>query len=89
MRFVFPHSLPDSHAFRRGRVTVDDDGKAGPECLVEFGDGVTVIAEWLPDGDAIRLSVPGYRTARGTHVTARAWRLARGKGGTWRSERLS
>ena len=36
MRFRFPHS----HAFRRGRVTIDDDGKAGPECLVEFGDGI-------------------------------------------------
>ncbi len=67
MRFVFPHS----HAFRRGRVTVDDEGKAGPECLVEFGDGVTVIAEWLADGDAINLFVPGYRTAKGTLVTAR------------------
>lgn len=84
MRFVFPHS----HAFRRGRVTVDDEGKAGPECLVEFVDGVTVIAEWLADGDAINLFVPGYRTAKGTLVTARVWRLARGKDGTWRSERL-
>lgn len=85
MRFVFPHS----HAFRRGRVTVEDDGKAGPECLVEFGDGVTVIAEWQADDEAIRLSVPGYRTAKGTRVTARRWRLARGADGLWRSERLS
>jgi len=85
MRFVFPHS----HAFRKGRVTVDNDGRAGPECLVEFGDGVAVIAEWQADDHAIRLSVPGYRTARGTPVTARIWRLTRGKDGLWRSERLS
>lgn len=52
MRFVFPHS----HAFRRGRVTVDDDQKSGPGCLVEFGDGVTVIAEWYAVGNAIHLS---------------------------------
>lgn len=85
MRFVFPHT----HAFRGGRVAIDDDGKAGPECLVEFGDGVTVIAEWRADDDAIRLSVPGYRIAKGTLVTARSWRLARGQDGLWRSERLS
>lgn len=42
MRFVFPHS----HAFPGGRVVVDDDAKDGAECLVEFGDGITVIAEW-------------------------------------------
>ena len=64
MRFLFPHS----HAFRKGRVTVDDDGQAAPDCLVEFGDGVTVIAEWHAEGDAIRLAVPDYRTARGTLV---------------------
>lgn len=85
MRFLFPHS----HAFRRGRVTVDDDGKAAPECLVEFGDGVTVIAEWRKDEADIQLSVPDYRTAKGTLVTARTWRLTRGKDGLWRSERVS
>lgn len=85
MRFVFPNS----HAFRKGRVTVDDDGKAGPECLVEFGDGVTVIAEWQAEDDAIRLAVPAYRTAKGTLVTERSWRLARGSDGVWRSERMS
>jgi hypothetical protein len=85
MRFVFPHS----HAFRNGRVAVDDDGREGPDCLVEFGDGVSVIAEWRPDDDAIRLAIPDYRTARGALVTARTWRLARGKDGLWRSESLS
>jgi hypothetical protein len=85
MRFAFPHS----HAFRRGRVAVSDDRKAGPECLVEFGDGVTVIGEWRPDGDVLRLSIPAYRTARGTQVASRSWRLVRGKDGVWRSERIS
>ena len=85
MRFLFPHS----HAFRRGRVTIDDDGKAAPDGLVEFGDGVTVIVEWHAEGDAIRLAVPDYRTARGALVTARTWRLAMGKDGHWRSERIA
>lgn len=85
MRFVFP----DSHAFRRGRLAIDDEGNAGPECLVEFGDGVTVIAEWRAGDDTIRLSVPDYRTAKGTLVTARSWRVARGHDGLWRTERLS
>lgn len=85
MRFTFPHS----HAFPGGRVTVHDDGTAEPDCLVEFGDGVTVIGEWQAEGDAIRLSVPDYSTARGTLVSARSWRLAKGADSLWRSERLS
>ncbi|MBN8956158.1 MAG: hypothetical protein J0H17_06175 [Rhizobiales bacterium] len=84
MRFVFPHS----HAFRRGHVSVDDDKKAGPECLVEFGDGVTVIAEWRAVDDAIHLAIPAYRTAKGTQVTSRTWRLVQGRDGQWRSERI-
>ncbi|GHD21673.1 hypothetical protein ACFOEZ_00895 [Tianweitania populi] len=85
MRFVFPHS----HAFRKGRVTVDDDGKPGPECLVEFGDGITVIAEWSGEDDVLRLSIPEYCTARGTVVNGRTWRVAKGKDRLWRSELLS
>lgn len=82
MRFVFSHS----HAFPGGRVVVDDDAKTEPTCLVEFGDGVTVIAEWHPASDAIHLSVPAYRTAKGTRMAARNWRLVQRKGGVWRSE---
>jgi hypothetical protein len=85
MRFLFPHS----HAFQRGRVTVDDDQKTGPGCLVEFGDGVTVIAEWHKVHNALRLAIPAYRTAKGTQVAARTWRLMQGKDGSWRSERIS
>lgn len=83
MRFVFPHS----HAFQSGRVVVEDDAKAGPECLVEFGDGVTVIAEWRRASEEIHLSVPAYRTAKGTLLKARNWRLVQRKDGVWRSQR--
>ncbi len=85
MRFAFPRS----HAFPGGRVVVEDDAKAGSKCLVEFGDGVTVIADWRRAKDAIELSVPAYRTAKGTQVVARNWRLAKRKDGVWRSERGS
>lgn len=83
MRFVFPHS----HAFPRGHVAVDDDGSDGPECLIEFGDGVTVIGRWRRSGEAIDLHVPTYRTARGTQVAGHDWRLSQRKDGVWRSER--
>lgn len=84
MRFLFPHS----HAFAGGRVVVADDAEAGPVCPVEFGDGVTVIAEWRAVGDAIHLSIPAYRTAKGTQVVARTWPLVQRRGG-WRLERAS
>lgn len=82
MRFMFPHS----HAFRRGRVIVEDYPKTAPECLVEFGDGVTVMGEWQPSGDEIELTVPVYRTAKGTVIPSKTWKLARGHDGEWRSD---
>lgn len=85
MRFAFPYS----HAFPGGRVTVDDDAAQGAECLVEFGDGIAVIAAWSSDDGAIRLRIPAYRTAKGTEVAARDWRLVRRKDGAWRSERMA
>lgn len=85
MRFAFPRS----HAFPGGRVVVEDDAAPGPDCLVEFGDGVIVMAAWRPAGGGIDLSVPAYRTARGTEVTARNWHLARRRDGAWRSERAA
>jgi hypothetical protein len=71
----------------RGRVVVEDDGSGRPECLVEFGDGVSVIGQWQRNGEAIDLHVPAYRTARGTQVATRDWRLMVRKDGAWRSER--
>ncbi|WP_121062081.1 hypothetical protein [Chachezhania antarctica] len=84
MRFAFPHS----HAFRGGRVTVEDDGGAPPACLVEFSDGVTVMGEFRHDGPDIVLDVPAYRTSKGTDVGARRWRLSRSEAGVWRTTRM-
>jgi hypothetical protein len=81
---VFPHS----HAFRRDRISVDDDRKVGPGCLVEFGDGVTVIAEWHPVEGAIHLSIPTYRIAKETEVAPQTWRLVLDNDGYWRLERV-
>ncbi len=83
MRFSFPHS----HAFQGGRVAVEDTGEGEGACMVEFGDGITVIGEWRPADNGIRLEVPTYRTARGTEVAARGWRLVQGKDRVWRSRR--
>lgn len=49
--------------------------------------GITVIAEWHRANDAIHLSVPTYRTVKGTQVAARRWRLIQGEGHVWRSQR--
>lgn len=83
MRFRFPNS----HAYPGGRLIVEDDGNAGPKGLVEFGDGVNVIAEWHLSKDSLHLSIPAYRTAKHTEVAARSWRLVQRKDGVWRSER--
>jgi hypothetical protein len=84
MRFVFPHS----HAFPGGRVLVEDDGAAAGEVEVEFADGSVVVAVWRQEGDDFQLEVPTYRTARGTEVAARRWRLAKGRDGVWRTRRI-
>ncbi len=83
MRFSFPHS----HAFPGGEVRVEDAEAAEGMCVVEFGDGIAMIGEWHPDGDHVRLSIPAYRTARGTDVDARRWRLVRDNAGSWRTRR--
>mgnify|MGYP001252258857 CR=1 FL=1 len=84
MRFVFPHS----HAFPGGRVLVEDDGAAAGAGEVEFADGSVVVAAWRQEGDDFQLEVPTYRTARGTEVAARRWRLAKGRDGVWRTRRI-
>ena len=83
MRFSFPYS----HAFPNGRVIVKDDGVKEPRCMVEFADGTTVIAAWRPGKEDIALDMPDYRTAKGTRVSARRWRLVRGSDGIWRAKR--
>lgn len=83
MRFSFPHS----HAFHRGRVTIEDEEDEAPNCAIEFGDGTTIIGEWRRAGDGIDLIVPAYRTAKGTAIPAKRWTLVKGRDGVWRSER--
>ena len=83
MRFLFPYS----HAFPNGRVTVDDDGATQPVCLVEFSDGTTVLSTWHREKENIDLDIPDYRTAKGTRVSARRWRLVRGLDGIWLTKR--
>lgn len=85
MRFFFSQS----HAFPGGRVAVEETGAAAGTCIVEFGDGVTVIGEWHPADGGIRLDIPSYRTAKGTAVTARSWLLQQTGDGSWRSRRVS
>lgn len=55
--------------------------RTGAECLVEFGDGVTVIGECRVANDEIHLSVPACRTTKGTLVAARRWRVRMAYGG--------
>lgn len=81
MRFSFPHS----HAFNGGRVVVDDDGSPGPACMVEFGDGSTIVGEFTSGDQAIFLSVPAYETAKGNTVRPRNWRVVKSDDGSWRS----
>lgn len=83
MRFTFPHS----HAFPGGEVRIEDAEATEGKCVVEFGDGVAMLGDWHPDGDAIVLDILAYRTARGTDVEARRWRLVYDQQGRWRSKR--
>lgn len=84
MRISFPHS----HAFPGGRLTIEDAEDSQATCAVEFGDGITVIAACRRDGDEVHLTVPAYRTAKGSEIASREWRLAPSKDGTWRSRPL-
>lgn len=83
MRFVFTHS----HAFPNGTVIVEGGTESGFDGLVEFSDGVSLIAEWWQDGEDIILDIPSYRTAKGTAVSAHRWRLTQKPDETWRSHR--
>lgn len=83
MRFAFTHS----HAFPNGTVIVEGGIESGTDGLVEFSDGVSLIAEWWRDGEDIILDLPSYRTAKDTAVSAHRWRLTRRPDGTWRSNR--
>ena len=45
-------------------------------CLVVFADGSSAPARLRREGDAHLLEVEGYRTARGTPIGAKFWRVA-------------
>lgn len=83
MRFSFPYS----HAFHGGRLGVYDDGAPGPACTVEFSDGSVVVGQYATEGEDLLLSVPDYRTTKGTKVKARKWKLVRSLDGGWRAMR--
>lgn len=72
-----------------GIVIVENDTGLGSDGLVEFADGVILIAEWCRDGEDILLDIPSYRTAKGTAIGPHRWRLTRKPDGTWRSDRHS
>jgi hypothetical protein len=85
MRFAFTHS----HAFEGAQVDVEDDDSADASCLIAFGDGSHVVGTLSASGpDAHEIDVPEYRTAAGTLVTARRWRIARRPDGVWRAARI-
>jgi len=83
MRFVFTHS----HAFPNGTVIVENCTGSGGDGLVEFADGVSLIAEWWRDGKRIILDLPSYQTVKGTVIDAQQWSLTQKPDGTWRSNR--
>lgn len=85
MRFTFTHS----HAFPGGRVAVQDAGDAAPAGIVEFGDGVTILADWRREGADVLLDIPAYKTAKGTEIGPKRWRLAQGEDRIWRTSQAN
>lgn len=82
MRIAFPAS----HAYPGARAEVSDIPDLGPaEALVEFADGVTVIASCNVKPDLVELEIPSYRTLRGAEIAAHTWILRR-RGGKWRAK---
>lgn len=74
-----------SHAYPGTRAEVSDIAELGAaQTLVEFADGVTVVACCNVEPNSINLEIPTYRTARGTQVVAQEWVLRR-REGKWRA----
>lgn len=54
----------------------EDCGRgADDEELAEFTDGVVVACRHRREGDAIVLTISPHRTARGTDIVEKSWRL--------------
>ena len=80
MRFQFSHT----HAYPGCRVKIAEED-VGDEELVEFSDGVIVACRHRREGDAIVLAIPAHRTARGTDIGDKTWKLLpEAKTGGWK-----
>ncbi len=52
--------------------------KRGDTLLIEFSDmGMTLAYVMAADGSQACIKVDGYRTRRGTHISAKKWRVQR------------
>lgn len=51
------------------------DIPAGVDCLVEFTDGSAAAARILHSGDGWQLATEAYRTAAGTDIAEKVWRI--------------
>ena len=69
-----------THLFpgHRGKITglekISDPGKGG-DCLVAFSDGSATPASMTKTGNGWQLDTQPYRTAAGTEVAAKRWRI--------------
>ncbi len=80
MRFEFA----DTHAYPGCRVRLAEEDN-GEETLAQFSDGAVAQARYSRDGEAIRLTVEPYRTARGSDIAAKSWSLGPDpKSGGWK-----
>lgn len=80
MRVSFSHS----HVFPGCRATVVDVENKGQDCLVEFADGLTVLARRQDTQQGVLISIPAYRTRKRNWVDSRRWLLER-RGNEWRA----
>jgi hypothetical protein len=80
MRFQLSHT----HAYPGCRVKIAQERIDGEE-IAEFSDGVIVPCRHRCDGDAIVLTISPHRTARGTNIGEKSWRLLPdGKASDWK-----
>lgn len=67
----------------RGRLTGTRGGALpteGGECLIVFTDGASTPGRLVPGPGDWRLDADSYRTAAGTAVPAKSWRLSLSEG---------
>lgn len=85
MRFQLSHT----HAYPGCRVKIAQERIVDEE-LAEFSDGVIVPCRHRRDGDTILVTISPHRTARGTNISEKRWRLLPdGEASEWKiAERL-